>query len=143
MTTDDAVAPGSASSAATVTATAEGATTCDPPADALARPFDEPWQAQAFALTLLLHELVLFAWTEWAEYLSRAIADAQAQGDPDHGDTYYHHWLDALETLLQAKGLASAAALHALEHAWEDAAERTPHGQTIQLLPQERALARS
>jgi malate synthase len=37
----------------------------------------------------------------------------------------------------------TAATLHALEHAWEDAAERTPHGQTIQLLPQERALARS
>jgi hypothetical protein len=33
--------------------------------------------------------------------------------------------------------------LHALEHAWEDAAERTPHGQSIELLPQERALART
>jgi nitrile hydratase accessory protein len=94
-------------------------------------------------MTLALHERGLFSWGEWAQALSQAIARAQGQGDPDLGDTYYHHWLDALETLLQAKGLASAATLHALEHAWEDAAERTPHGQTIQLLPQERALARS
>ena len=103
--------------------------------------FSAPWQAQAFAMTLALHERGLFSWGEWAQALSQAIA--RAQGDPDLGDTYYHHWLDALETLLQAKGLASAATLHALEHAWEDAAERTPHGQTIQLSPQERALARS
>jgi nitrile hydratase accessory protein len=94
-------------------------------------------------MTLALHERGLFTWSEWAMALSQAIARAQAAGDPDLGDTYYHHWLDALETLLQAKGLASAATLHALEHAWEDAAERTPHGQTIELLPQERALARS
>ena len=89
-----------------------------------------------------LHERGLFSWSERAQALSQAITRAQAQGDPDLGDTYYRHWLDALETLLQAKGVASAAALHALEHAWEDAAERTPHGQTIELLPQERALAR-
>jgi nitrile hydratase accessory protein len=105
--------------------------------------FSAPWQAQAFAMTLALHERGLFSWGEWTQALSAAIARAQAQGDPDLGDTYYRHWLDALETLLQAKGLAHADTLHALEHAWEDAAERTPHGQTIQLLPQERALARS
>jgi nitrile hydratase accessory protein len=104
--------------------------------------FSAPWQAQAFAMTLALHERGLFSWSEWAQALSQAITRAQAGGDPDLGDTYYRHWLDALETLLQAKGLASAAALHALEHAWEDAAERTPHGHTIELLPQERALAR-
>ena len=103
--------------------------------------FAAPWQAQAFAMTLALHERGLFSWGEWAQALSQAIARAQAQGDPDLGDTYYRHWLDALETLLKAKGLASADALHALEHAWEDAAERTPHGHTIELRPQERALA--
>ena len=104
--------------------------------------FSAPWQAQAFAMTLALHERGLFSWSEWAQALSQAITRAQASGDPDLGDTYYRHWLDALETLLQTKGLASAATLHALEHAWEDAAERTPHGHTIELLPQERALAR-
>ena len=105
--------------------------------------FSAPWQAQAFAMTLALHERGLFSWGEWAQALSQAIARAQAAGDPDLGDTYYHHWLDALETLLVGLGLADADTLHALEHAWEDAAERTPHGQTIELQPEERALARS
>ncbi|MEI8267810.1 MAG: nitrile hydratase accessory protein [Betaproteobacteria bacterium] len=125
-------------------------TTPDPACDLPGLPQDDagpvfsaPWQAQAFAMTLALHERGLFTWGEWAMALSQAIARAQAAGDPDLGDTYYRHWLDALETLLQTKGLARAETLHALEHAWEDAAERTPHGQTIELLPQERALARS
>ena len=113
------------------------------PKDADGPVFSAPWQAQAFAMTLALHERGLFSWTEWAQALSQAIARAQAAGDPDLGDTYYRHWLDALETLLLAKGLAHADTLHALEHAWEDAAERTPHGQTIELRPEERALARS
>jgi nitrile hydratase accessory protein len=113
------------------------------PQDETGPVFAAPWQAQAFAMTLALHERGLFSWGEWAQALSQAIARAQAQGDPDLGDTYYRHWLDALETLLQAKGLAQADTLHALEHAWEDAAERTLHGQTIELRPEERALARS
>lgn len=113
------------------------------PHDADGPVFAAPWQAQAFAMTLALHERGLFNWGEWAQALSQAIAQAQGQGDPDLGDTYYHHWLHALETLLQAKGLASAATLTALEHAWEDAAERTPHGQAIELRPEERALVTS
>ncbi len=64
--------------------------------------FGEPWQAQAFAMTLALHERGVFTWTEWARTLSEAIRDAQASGDPDRGDTYYAHWLDALERICTA-----------------------------------------
>ena len=103
--------------------------------------FAAPWQAQAFALALALHERGAFSWTEWAAALSSAIVRAQAAGDPDNGDTYYRHWLDALESLVIAKGLADAGRLHALEHAWEAAAERTPHGQPIELNDGEKALA--
>ena len=103
--------------------------------------FGAPWQAQAFALALALHERGAFTWTEWATALSQAIRDAQAAGDPDRGDTYYRHWLDALERLVVAKGLADSQRLHALEHAWEAAAARTPHGQPIELTDAERALA--
>jgi nitrile hydratase accessory protein len=76
----------------------------DLPADAAGPVFDAPWQAQAFAMTLALHERGLFTWAEWADYLNRAIADAQAAGDPDRGDTYYAHWLTALERISAAKG---------------------------------------
>ena len=103
--------------------------------------FGAPWQAQAFALALALHERGVFTWPEWAAALTDAIRRAQAQGDPDHGDTYYRHWLDALERLVISKGLADADRLHALEHAWEAAAARTPHGLPIELSPAEKALA--
>jgi nitrile hydratase accessory protein len=103
--------------------------------------FRAPWEAQAFALALALHERGAFTWTEWAAALTEAIRRAQAAGDPDTGDTYYRHWLDALEGLVIRKGLADADRLHALEHAWEAAAERTPHGQPIELTAAEQALA--
>ena len=73
--------------------------------------FREPWQAQAFALVLKLHEQGLFTWGEWADQLNRAIAAARAGGDPDLGNTYYYHWLAALENIAAAKDLVSPEAL--------------------------------
>lgn len=104
-----------------------------PPGCDTAPAFSAPWQAQAFALVLALHERGAFTWPEWAQVLSQAIGRAQASGDPDLGDTYYSHWLDALEALVLAKGLALSPQLHALEHAWADAAAGTPHGQPVTL----------
>ena len=36
------------------------------------------------------------------------IKRAQAAGDPDTGETYYRHWLNALERLVAEKGVADA-----------------------------------
>ncbi|HEY6620136.1 MAG TPA: nitrile hydratase accessory protein [Steroidobacteraceae bacterium] len=63
--------------------------------------FNEPWEARAFAMTLALHERGVFTWPQWAEALSREIDRAHALGDADLGDTYYQHWLRALEALVQ------------------------------------------
>ena len=95
--------------------------------------FGEPWQAQAFALTLALHRQGVFSWPKWAEALAAEIAAAQSAGDADLGDTYYAHWLAALERLLAVKGLSSAAELERHRQAWACAAERTPHGRPIEL----------
>ena len=97
------------------------------------RPFREPWEAHAFALTLQLHERGLFTWPEWAEALAVQIAAAQARGDVDLGDTYYRHWLAALEALVAAKGATTADELARTRDAWDRAADRTPHGQPIEL----------
>jgi nitrile hydratase accessory protein len=97
--------------------------------------FGEPWQAHAFALTLLLHQQGVFSWVEWADALAARIRQARLDGDPDEGKSYYRYWMDALEQLAIARGIATADQLHALEHAWADAAEHTPHGQPIVLLP--------
>ncbi len=95
--------------------------------------FSAPWQAQAFAMTLMLHERGLFTWPEWAAALAREIGVARARDEPDLGDTYYEHWLAALETLVTAKGAASAAQLIQYQQAWDRAADRTPHGSPIEL----------
>ena len=103
------------------------------PRDAEGPVFHEPWEAQAFAMTLALHERGLFTWVEWAEALAAQIAAAQAAGDPDAGDTYYRHWLAALEGLVARKGASSGDELARYRHAWDHAADRTPHGQAIEL----------
>lgn len=112
------------------------------PRDADGPVFRAPWEAQAFALALALHQRGVFTWPEWAAALTAAIRRAQAAGDPDTGSTYYHHWLDALQSLVLAKGLGAADQLHALEHAWANAAARTPHGLPVALSDDELALGR-
>jgi nitrile hydratase accessory protein len=70
------------------------------PLDADSPVFNEPWEARAFAMVLALHQRGLFTWPQWAAALSRQITQAQAAGDADLGDTYYQHWLLALESLV-------------------------------------------
>ena len=95
--------------------------------------FREPWEAQAFAMTLTLHEQGHFTWPEWAERLGAEITAAQARGDPDLGDTYYLHWLKALEGLVALKDIVSPDELVRRKAAWDRAAHTTPHGQPIVL----------
>ena len=99
--------------------------------------FREPWEAQAFAMALSLHERGLFSWNEWAATLAEEIKRAQANGDPDLGNTYYRHWLAALERLVAAKGVASLELQHRYRDAWDHAADRTPHGKPIELRPED------
>jgi nitrile hydratase accessory protein len=103
------------------------------PGDAEGPVFHEPWEAQAFAMTLALHARGLFTWPHWAATLAQGIRRAQAAGDPDTGETYYRHWLNTLERLVAEKGVADAATLKRYQHAWDHAAERTPHGEPIEL----------
>ena len=95
--------------------------------------FREAWEAQAFAIVLALHERGVFAWNEWTAVLAEEIRLAQSAGDPDTGETYYRHWLAALERIVVAKGLTTAASLVRYHDAWDAAAHRTPHGRPIEL----------
>jgi nitrile hydratase accessory protein len=95
--------------------------------------FQAPWQAQAFAMVVRLHEAGHFTWPEWAALLSEEIETAQKDGDPDLGDTYYLHWLSALERMVAEKGLSSADELSRRKDAWRRAAAATPHGEPIVL----------
>jgi nitrile hydratase accessory protein len=95
--------------------------------------FREPWEAQAFALAVSLQQRGVFSWGEWAAALGDEIKKAQAAGDPDTGETYYRHWLAALECIVAAKGLADPQILARTRDAWQRACARTPHGTPIEL----------
>jgi nitrile hydratase accessory protein len=97
------------------------------------RVFDEPWQAQAFALAVRLSEQGHFTWKEWADALAAEIKNSADRGEPDDGSRYYEHWLAALERLVTTKGLTDPAALHDRKHAWAEAYRHTPHGKPVEL----------
>lgn len=92
--------------------------------------FEAPWQAQAFAMTVALHERGAFSWAEWTQALGATLA---AAGPADDGSHYYEHWLATLEGIVAAKGLTSTFELVDRRDAWDRAARATPHGEPIEL----------
>ena len=95
--------------------------------------FNEPWEAQAFALAVRLSEVGCFTWSEWVAILSQEITAAQERGDPDLGKTYYQHWLNALERICAEKALIGHEDLSRRQQEWRHAYGNTPHGQPIEL----------
>jgi nitrile hydratase accessory protein len=91
-----------------------------------APPFEEPWQARLFAMTVSVGERGLFGWSEWTRALAEAVAAAPEEA-------HFQVWLRTLESVLIAKGAASGERLRDLAEAWRAAAEATPHGRPIVL----------
>ena len=87
--------------------------------------FAAPWEAQAFAMAVKLHEKGVFTWPEWAAAISAEIKSADRP--------YYEHWLAALETLVESKSVMSRSERAARIMAWDEAARHTPHGHPIVL----------
>ena len=95
--------------------------------------FTAPWEASAFALAVRLSGEGHFTWDEWAATLSEEIRSAQREGDPDLGNTYYRHWLRALERLCRERGLVSESESSDRKEAWRRAYLNTPHGKPVDL----------
>ena len=95
--------------------------------------FEEAWQAEAFALTVRLHEVGCFTWNEWAATLAAVLREVRDRGELDDGSHYYDHWLAALERLVTAKQVVSASDLDRRKVAWTQAYLSTPHGQPVEL----------
>ncbi len=93
--------------------------------------FRQPWEAQAFAMTLRLHQAGRFTWKEWTECLGAEFAAAESRGEPDWGDAYFLLWLNALEKIVADKGVVDAAALRQRKTEWEDADRETEFGQPV------------
>ena len=103
--------------------------------------FNEPWEAEALALSIALQEKGYVTATEWATVLGVEIQTARAFGDPDDATTYYRHVLAALERVVSDKDLVTADALRERRRDWEGAYRRTPHGRKWQLEESEHSLA--
>ena len=89
-------------------------------------PFDEPWQAQVFALTVALNEAGHFDWAEWTAVFGPRVQQAEA-------GEYWRIWSEALIALMERKGIAGAGEVAALTERWQAAARATPHGTPILL----------
>lgn len=103
------------------------------PVDADGPVFAEPWQAEAFALTVRLHEAGRFTWAEWADTLGAVLREVRDRGEAYDGSHYYDHWLSALERLVTAKQILGPSDLEQRKAAWAEAYLATPHGQPVVL----------
>ena len=92
--------------------------------------FDEPWQAQAFALVVHLQERRSIGRDEWAARLGAALREQDPAAD---GRDYYRRWLAALERVLLERGVVAPGEVDALAAAWRRAARATPHGRPVEL----------
>lgn len=88
--------------------------------------FSEPWEAQAFALVVALHDRGLFDWSAWAEALGAHTRRTGRAAD-------YAAWLDTLEDLLAAREVLAPGLLAERRAAFARAAAATPHGAPILL----------
>ena len=96
-------------------------------------PFAAPWHAELFATTHALAQAGAFPWPDWAAHFGAALAQADADGAPKDGSTYYEIWLAAFEDFLTVRGLAAPQALLDLKTRWTDAYLATPHGEPVEL----------
>lgn len=99
----------------------------------LHKPFDEPWHAEVFAVTVHLSERSLFSWAEWTEALGEQISKVKLRRHIDGSNDYYNLWLQALIELISTKGLTDAETILVVQNRWADAYRNTPHGKPVKL----------
>jgi nitrile hydratase accessory protein len=95
--------------------------------------FAAPWQAEAFAIVVGLHQRGVFTWNEWVRTLSEEIASHPAAPGEDANDIYYRRFLAALETIVAKKGLLSPSRMLQRKEEWRLAYLHTPHGEAVDL----------
>ena len=89
--------------------------------------FDEPWQAQAYAMSQVLLENGMVKPEIWAISLGKAIKTRLESGAKDTTETYFQAVTDALVSVLS---LGDAELMQTIE-AWRAAYETTPHGKPV------------
>ena len=75
--------------------------------------FAEPWESRAFGLAMALNASGVFEWEDFRRQLITAVAEAERDATDAEPYSYYPCWLLALERVLDAGGVVSAAQLRA------------------------------
>lgn len=91
-------------------------------------PFNDSWEAEAYAMGNLLVKLNHLSSKEWMELMAESIKEAQNHGDPDTGKTYYNHWCRSLEKFCFLTGLSDPEQHQSILELWKKAISNTPHG---------------
>jgi nitrile hydratase accessory protein len=97
------------------------------------KPFEQPWQAQAFAIVVRLNAGGHFGWDEWVRVLSEEIARSPALPGETSDQTYYRQWVAALERMLVTHDVLADGDAEERAAIWRQAYLNTPHGQPIAL----------
>lgn len=93
--------------------------------------FEEPWQAELFAVTVELSKAGRFTWAQWTQYLGDEIR-RHPQGDAESiNGAYYRQWLTALEALLVDLGTSSREEIVSNQEHWRRSYAATEHGKPI------------
>lgn len=95
--------------------------------------FRDSWEAEAFAIGNILVKEKRLSCKQWMDLMANAIQRAQAEGDPDEGDTYYNHWCAALESFCFQMEWITPADYDELVDRWALAIAHTPHGVPLSL----------
>jgi nitrile hydratase accessory protein len=91
-------------------------------------PFNDSWEAEAYAMGNLLVKLNHLTSKEWMSLMAESIKEAQNHGDPDTGETYYHHWCRSIEKFCFRTGISDPDQHKEILDLWKKAVINTPHG---------------
>lgn len=97
------------------------------------RPFNEPWHAHIFAITVHLNEQGHFDWNDWSKVFSTALSSKGSENLIINDDDYYLIWLRTLEKFLRETGKIQSDEIMQYFRDWEAAFLNTPHGQPVTL----------
>ena len=97
------------------------------------RPFNEPWHAQIFAITVHLNEKGHFNWNDWSKVFGAALSSKGSEKLIINDDDYYLIWLKTLEKFLGDAGKIQPNEIIQYFQDWRAAFLNTPHGQPVNL----------
>ena len=99
--------------------------------------FEEAWHAQTLAMADAMVKAGHISAQQWALALGANLGEAEQNGAPDTTETYYTAALNALETLTALHTPIGHIDMANRKVEWENAYQRTPHGQPVVLKERE------